>query len=36
MMTAYLHHILKITKAHGYFSIPTPSKLDEDEDFDIT
>jgi hypothetical protein len=32
---AYLHHILKTTKAHGYFSIPMPSKLDEDKDFEI-
>ena len=30
----YLHLILKTTKTHGYYSIPMPSKTDDDADFD--
>jgi hypothetical protein len=30
----YLHHILKTTKTDGYYSIPMPSKTDDDADFD--
>jgi len=31
---AYLHHILKTTRANGYYSVPMPSKLDDDKDFE--
>jgi hypothetical protein len=30
----YLHHILKTTKTNGYYSIPMPSKDDDDKDFE--